>query len=33
MFLNLILEDVHSLPVTAAAGIIHKLEHYNDIVI
>lgn len=33
MFPNLILGDVHALPVTAAARIIHKLEHYNDIVI
>jgi len=33
MFLNLVLGDVHALPVRAAAGIIHKLEHYNDIVI
>ena len=33
MFLNLILGDARALPVTAAAGMIRKLEHYNDIVI
>jgi hypothetical protein len=33
MFLNLILGDARALPVAAAAGMIHKLEHHNDIVI
>jgi hypothetical protein len=33
MFLNLILGDAHALHVTLVAGMIYKLEDYNDIVI